>query len=274
MPFQLIKTFEEAGQVDAVITTRYYQVEHTDFEVGEAFLHQPGEIQVVLPKHLNNVVEKNAFTAVGYINSLQFAVQHKYQTVVFPKPLSISTVAEELRIARHTIRQFLQTEELKIFVVVENPLDLQKGSHLYEELNDYLLLQDEVSRVVATKQQKYIKGEQIDCKINFQRLLLSLIEDSRYDELKIQKRANMTLSRFLAICHEVDFELSKTNVWALAIALKLTLEEAADFLKVAGFTLSIQQKRDRILSFFIEKKHYNLFIINAALFIHNEEALG
>lgn len=274
MPFQLIKNREDVPHVDAEITVRYYQEEEMDFEVGEAFLQEPGQIQVVLPKQLNNLVEKNAFTAVGYINSLEFARQHHYTSVIFPKPLTLSPIAEELNIAKQTIRKFLQTEELMIYVVVENRQNLEKDQEIYEELHDYLVLHEEKIKDLPLEKEVYDLGEALEMKLKFQVHLVQLMDLSIYKPKQIQKRANLSQQHFIDICHQTDYKLSKMDVYALAVALKLSLEELENFLAVAGFTQETCQKYDWILRFFIERKHYNTFTINSALFIHKEPALG
>lgn len=274
MPFQLIKKREDVQHVDAEIKVRHYKDTEMDFEVGEAFLQEPGQIQVVLPKHLNSLVEKNAYTAVGYINSLQFARQHNYTSVIFPKPLTTSSIAEELTIAKQTIRKFLQSEELMIYIVVENRQELEQSNEVYEELHDYLLLHEEEIEKLSTSKEFYEIGEGLEMKSKFQLQLVQLIDQSSYKPRQIQKRANLSQQHFINICHQTDYKLAKMDVYALAVALKLPIEKLSAFINSAGFSLNMQQKKDLILRFFIERKHYNTFTINSALFIHREPPLG
>ena len=61
---------------------------------------------------------------------------------------------------------------------------------------------------------------------------------------------------------------------AFALALRLNIDEAKDFLGRAGFAFSPSSKTDVIVQYFIENEVYNIMTINLALYEHDEPLLG
>jgi transcriptional regulator with XRE-family HTH domain len=59
---------------------------------------------------------------------------------------------------------------------------------------------------------------------------------------------------------------SKEKVLALAVGLRLNLDETVDFLKLAGYALSPISQTDTIVAHFIRNKKYNVIEINLFLF--------
>ena len=67
---------------------------------------------------------------------------------------------------------------------------------------------------------------------------------------------------------------SKRTAIALAVALKLPLEEANALLERAGYALSRAVKFDVIVEYFIATGRYNIFEINEVLFEYDQPLLG
>ena len=67
---------------------------------------------------------------------------------------------------------------------------------------------------------------------------------------------------------------SKRTAIALAVALKLSLDETDDLLRRAGYALSHAVKFDVIVEYFIANGKHDVFEINEVLFEYDQPLLG
>ena len=104
--------------------------------------------------------------------------------------------------------------------------------------------------------------------------MLKLIDASGKKDSEIYRRANLTKQHFSKIRSNPDYRPTKPTAVALAIALELDLDQTKDLLGRAGFALSNASKFDVIVSYFISRRRYDMFEINAALFEFDQLTLG
>ena len=108
----------------------------------------------------------------------------------------------------------------------------------------------------------------------FMELVFSFADDRGMTDVEVQKRANLDRKAFSKLKCGTTKNPSKSTALALAVALKLNLDDTKDLLSRAGFALSPCSKQDLIVQYFIEREAYDINAINIALFEHGEQILG
>lgn len=109
---------------------------------------------------------------------------------------------------------------------------------------------------------------------SFQKRLLRMIDERGMSDPEVYKRANLDRKLFSKIrCHE-DYIPKKKTIIALAIALRLNMDDTKDLLASAGLLLANNNKADVIVAFCIENGIYDIFEVNALLFRFDQPILG
>lgn len=108
---------------------------------------------------------------------------------------------------------------------------------------------------------------------SFQEALFRMINERNLKETDVYKDANMDRKLFSKIRSNKQYQPKKSTAVALAIALKLGLEETESFIKTAGFAFSNSNKFDLIIKYFINQKEYNIIKINQVLFMYDQVLL-
>ena len=110
--------------------------------------------------------------------------------------------------------------------------------------------------------------------ISFVEKLLEHIKNKKMRETQVYKSALMDRRLFSKIISNVYYKPSKDTVIALALALKLSLDEAKDLLERAGYSLSHSITRDIVIEYFLSMRYYNIRNINAILYEMDQKIIG
>ncbi|MDO4622619.1 MAG: macro domain-containing protein [Eubacteriales bacterium] len=108
----------------------------------------------------------------------------------------------------------------------------------------------------------------------FSEMLLRLIDERGMKDADIYKKANLTKQHFNKIKNKEGYTPKKPAVFALALALELSLDETIDLMAKAGHAFSDCSKTDIIIRYYIENEVYDIFEINEVLFHYHLELLG
>ena len=235
-----------------------------------------------------------------YRESLKIAVEQGCESVAFPM---ISAGAygypkeQALQVAVQTITEFLQEQELLVYLVFLNRWEMQIGKEREEALSAYIddnyrpapplqartMAQPRSNRIEADEFPSFATMEAVAASLedvvreldeSFSQMLLRKIDELGLTDAQCYKKANVDRKLFSKIRGDIHYRPSKPTAIAFAIALELSLEETKELLQKAGFALSHSNRFDIIIEYFIQAKNYNIHEINEALFAFDQSLLG
>lgn len=125
-------------------------------------------------------------------------------------------------------------------------------------------------KIIKELSQTMATNRNIDDLINqmeetFSQRLLRMIDERGMTDSEAYTKAYVDRRHFSKIRKDVDYTPNKKTVLAFTIALELSLDEAKDLLRSAGFALSRSSKTDIIVAYFLQNKIYDMFEINDVL---------
>ncbi len=247
-----------------------------------------------------------------YQESLRIGAEKGLSSIAFPL-ISAGIYGypreQALQVAIEEITKFLLSHEMMIFLVVYNrdafaiskklfadvksfiddhlviPEDPQRGQQLWVEEADFLaaapcLMEPSGEEGVASPSRHYAgkerKLEELLAQVGetFAEQLLRLIDQKGKTDVEVYKGANLDRKLFSKIRSDREYRPSKATALALAISLRLNLDETSDLLAKAGYALSPCSRADLIIEYFIRQGDYDIFQINEALFAFDQHLLG
>ena len=104
--------------------------------------------------------------------------------------------------------------------------------------------------------------------------LFALIDERGMDDVSCYKRANLDRKTFSKIRCDKSYRPSKRTALALAVALRLSLDETEELLNSAGLALSPAEDFDIILRYCITRGIFDVHEINQALYLYDQPLLG
>lgn len=228
----------------------------------------------------------------AYTNSLQQALAQGCSSIAFSLISSgiYGYPAEQaLAVACDAIRQFLQPldDEPDVYLVLYERIAL--GRSALAEVDRFIeqhslespgrislgrLSETRFDEVRNCDGMLYEVSRWLELEEPFELYLLQLIRSLDMSEVEVYKNANLSRKLFSKIRTGKGYLPSKRTVLALAIGMRLDLEQTTELLRQAGYALARNQKFDLVLEYFIRQGRYDVHDINRALFLYNLPLLG
>ncbi|HHT96053.1 MAG TPA: macro domain-containing protein [Clostridia bacterium] len=256
--------------------------------------------------NMQTAKESERLLRSSYTESLRLAVEYKCESIAFPL-ISGGIYGypkdQALQVATSAIRDFLKEQDIDIYLVLFDKSAFVIGRELLGDVKSYI--DEHYVERHEVKRERFLGAEsrtmrKAKASINrcfgpmyesadaattlddvignldepFSDMLLRLIDSKGMTDVEVYKRANLDRRLFSKIRSGKGYMPSKRTAIAIAVALKLSLEETEALLKRAGYALSHAVKFDVIVEYFIINGKYDIFQINEVLFEYDQPLLG
>jgi len=253
--------------------------------------------------------QSEALLRSAYMESLRLAVENNCRSIAFPlisSGFNGYPKDQALKVATAAIKDFLIHNDMDITLVVFDKSSFTVSCELLGAVESYI--DEHYAEKNLVKRRKMLDVErqaisEVDERDDifnsstlgemlapvktaplddivgrldepFSQFLLRLIDAKGMTDVEVYKRANIDRKLFSKIRSKKGYMPSKRTAIALAIALKLSLDETRDLLERAGYTLSHAIKFDVIVEYFIVNGNYDIYAINEVLFEYDQPLLG
>lgn len=227
-----------------------------------------------------------------YKNSLRLAYQNNCKSIALPLLASGNNGFPKdiaLNIANKAINEFMENcDEINIYLIVYSKKDISEGLANEQSINSFInrnLVHNRDEQIKnfffsapnVEKENSYVSCDSY-CGIvkheSFSESLLRLIDERDLKDSQVYNKANVSRQTFSKIRCNKNYNPDKNTALALAIALKLDLNDTQQLIAKAGYVLSDSIVADLIVKYFITQKNYDIIKINETLYAYSCKLLG
>ncbi|MBU5668410.1 macro domain-containing protein [Peptoniphilus sp. MSJ-1] len=223
----------------------------------------------------------------SYINSMKRACENNCKSIAFPLISSGHygfPKDEAIKVASSAIKDFIRDHDIDVYLVVYDNESFKISEKLMGDVKSYIDENyiDENILEFSNRERIYCESLDYDCQTfefnpnlekSFSETLLNLIDEKNMTDVEVYKRANIDRKLFSKIKNKKNYKPSKNTAIALAISLRLSLDETKNFLEIASYALSHSILFDVIIEYFLTNENYDIFEINDVLFSYNQPIL-
>lgn len=235
----------------------------------------------------------------AYRSALELAEEQHCRSIAFPV-LSSGIYGypkeEAFRVAAETIRDFVLEHEMEVYLVLFGDVSAYLNPERFSDLRASLEAQGaegssdnrdgdfgaqsqtEKPSAAAPREDEAVHRRSLTDLLfrreeRFYECLLRFLDEKGMTDMEVYRRANLN-GRHFSRLRRSGFRPGRQTVLALAIALRLNLDETAELLRRADYVRFPDSRMDRIVCRFIERREYDVFAVNEALFFFGEKTLG
>ncbi len=239
-----------------------------------------------------------------YDRSLKMAYEYKCQSIAFPLlATGAYGFPKELgmQIAVNAFTDFLEEHEIEIILVVFGSDTVRISGGLVDEVESFIddkyveesfsteffTDRDHIFNDVRPNNQRLeqpamymapmmavAKAPQMDLEDALKEIytdslgkhIQKIINKKGLKNSQVYSAANISKQYFSKLLKDQVKNPSKEKMLSMAVGLRLNLDEAIDFLGMAGYALSPISQTDLVVKYFIMKEDYNVIKINYVLF--------
>ena len=233
----------------------------------------------------------------AYNRSLELAEELKCKSIAFPL-LSSGNYGfpkeEALKIALDAINSFLMKSEMHVYLCVFDKESFGLSKKITDDIDEYIdeNYAETAPRFLRRERRRFYRGDEDESELcesvamsaepmpkslsleeliskageSFNQRLFRLIDERGLDDVTVYKAANLDRKLFSKIRCSDTYIPKKKTILALAAALKLNADEAADLLVSAGMAFSPSSKQDIILQYCLSHGIFDVNSINIILF--------
>jgi len=143
------------------------------------------------------------------------------------------------------------------------------SAHVLEEIQ--YSLQEERIDLHSMELEDFIKNKR---KPTLSECLFQFIDQKNTSDPVIYKKAGIDRKHFSKIRSNPNYLPKKNTIIALALALELNELEFEELLSTAGYSLSDSDTSDLVIQFCLEKKIYDIDLVNQALEYFSQKPLN
>lgn len=217
-----------------------------------------------------------------YRHSLELAKQTGCRSIAFPI-ISGGTFGfpndDALVIAKETIRQFLENEDMDVYIVTYHQHTFNLGAKLFADVSRFV--EENYIEITDSPAAKEPGGfvmhsadedlPSLDLMLKQRSETFACMLDRLRDERGLSgpdlyKKARVHKSVYSKIMNNINYQPAKITAVAFGLALKLPWDEFTALLGSAAWAMTRTSKFDIVIEFFVKNKRYNIDDINATLY--------
>ena len=131
-----------------------------------------------------------------------------------------------------------------------------------------------LSRAIGSIPESALRKMEDELTKKFSELLCRFMKEKGFRGRELADLSGLTEQHISKMKNNIDYKPSRDSVLAIAVAMRLTLDECDELMMSAGYRLSSADMRDKIIGYFLEAGQYGVVDLNITLYEKNLPPIG